>query len=323
MDVCLVTPAAPRSRKGNRTTALRWTRILRSLGHRVHLVEAYEGGDADVLVALHARRSAPSIERFRTAYPDRPVILALTGTDLYRDIHSDDDARASLERADRFVVLQELGAAELPERLRPRVRTIYQSAVPPPGEHPPDSDAFEVVVLSHLREVKDPLRTAYASRLLPDDSRIRVVHLGVALDPELGRLAEDETLTNPRYDWRGRASRSRALRTLARSRLLALTSRSEGGANVVSEALACGVPVVSSRIPGSVGMLGEDYPGYFDVGDTEGLAELLRRAEADEDLYGELYRRCVDRAGLVERSREREAWASLLAEVTSERGVVG
>lgn len=323
MDVCLVTPAAPRSRKGNRTTALRWTRILRSLGHRVRLVEAYEGGEADVLVALHARRSAPSIERFRTEYPERPVILALTGTDLYRDIDTDPEAQASLERADRFVVLQELGAVELPERLRPRVRTIYQSAVPPPGEHPPDPDAFEVVVLSHLREVKDPLRTAYASRLLPDESRIRVVHLGAALDAELAALAEDEARTNPRYDWRGQVSRGRALRTLARSRLLALTSRSEGGANVVSEALACGVPVVSSRIAGSVGMLGEDYPGYFDVEDTAGLAELLWQAESDQAFYEELRRRFAERAGIVEPSREREAWASLLAEVASERGAVG
>lgn len=323
MQICLVTPAAPRSRKGNRTTALRWTRVLRSLGHRVRLVEVYEGEDAEVLVALHARRSAPSIERFRTEHPDRPVILALTGTDLYRDIHVDPDAQTSLERADRFVVLQELGAAELPERLRPRVRTIYQSAVPPPGEHPPDPDAFEVVVLSHLREVKDPLRTTYASRLLPDDSRVRVVHLGAVLDPELGALAEEEARTNPRYDWRGRVSRRRSLETLARSRLLALTSRSEGGANVVSEALACGVPVVSSRIAGSVGMLGEDYPGYYEVEDTAGLAELLRRAEADEAFYAELRRRCADRAGLVDRSGEQEAWASLLAEVASEHGVVG
>lgn len=323
MDVCLVTPAAPRSRKGNRTTALRWTRILRSLGHRIRLVEAYEGEDAHVLVALHARRSAPSIERFRTEYPDRPVILALTGTDLYRDIHTDPEARASLERADRFVVLQELGAAELPERLRPRARVIYQSAVPPPGEHPPDPEAFEVVVLAHMREVKDPLRTAEASRLLPDDSRVRVVHLGAPLDPELGALAEDEVRTNPRYVWLGRTSRIRALRTLARARLLSLTSRSEGGANVVSEALACGVPVVSSRIAGSVGMLGDDYPGYFDVEDTEGLAELLRRAEADGAFYEELRRRCADRADLVDRSREREAWESLLAEVASGRGVVG
>lgn len=320
MDVCLVTPAGPSSRKGNRTTALRWARILRSLGHRVRLQETYDGGDADVLVALHARRSAASIERFAAERPGRPIVLALTGTDLYRDIRTDPAAQASLEGADRFVLLQERGIGELPEGLQPRARAIYQSATGPPGDHPPDPDAFEVVVLAHLREVKDPLRTAHAARLLPESSRVRVVHLGEALDGELGAAAADEARTNPRYEWLGKVPRSRALRTLARARLLSLTSVAEGGANVVSEALACGVPVVSSRIEGSIGMLGEDYPGYFEPTDAEGLAELLGRAETEDAFYEELRGRCEALAPLVDPERERGAWASLLAEVAGAPG---
>jgi glycosyltransferase involved in cell wall biosynthesis len=78
-----------------------------------------------------------------------------------------------------------------------------------------------------------------------------------------------------RYGWRGAVPRTEALAVLARSRLLALTSLQEGGANVVSEALAAGVPIVSSAIPGSIGLLGADYPGYFPVGDTEALATVL------------------------------------------------
>lgn len=322
MRICLVTPAGRGSRKGNRTTALRWARILRSLGHRVRLTESYAGEPADMLVALHARRSASSIERFAKECPGAPIVLALTGTDVYRDIHTDPDAQGSLERADRFVVLQERAVAELPEAMRPRARTIHQSAVAPPGEHPPAEDAFEVVVLAHLRPVKDPLRTAYAARLLPEDSRIRVVHLGAALDEGLGAEAREEARTNPRYDWRGSVPRSRALRTLARARLLSLTSTAEGGANVVSEALACGVPIVSSAVEGSLGLLGPDYPGYFEVGDTEALAELLGRAETDVAFYGDLRDRCEALRFLVDPERERDAWASLLGEVGAARGMV-
>ena len=56
----------------------------------------------------------------------------------------------------------------------------------------------------------------------------------------------------------------------------------EGGANVVSEALAAGVPVLCSRISGSIGLLGEDYSGYFEVGDTAGLTELMLKCEQDK-----------------------------------------
>lgn len=127
MKIEIVTPAPPRSRKGNRITALRWSRILRDLGHRVHITESWGGTDPDLLVALHARRSHESILRFRESYPDRPLVLALTGTDIYRDIHEDDSARASLEIADRFITLQIDAAKQLPQRLGSKVRVVHQS----------------------------------------------------------------------------------------------------------------------------------------------------------------------------------------------------
>jgi integrase len=49
-----------------------------------------------------------------------------------------------------------------------------------------------------------------------------------------------------------------------------LTAR--GGADAVSEAIACSVPVISSRISGSIGLLGEEYPGDFPVGDPRALS---------------------------------------------------
>jgi glycosyltransferase involved in cell wall biosynthesis len=96
---------------------------------------------------------------------------------------------------------------------------------------------------------------------------------------------------------------------------VALTSRMEGGSNVLCEALAAGVPVVASRIPGLVGTLGEDFAGYFEAGDTEGLAALMSRAERDRGFYDALARHVAARAQLASPERERQAWAALLAEV--------
>ena len=170
MTICIITPAPARSRRGNRWTALRWARILRGLGARVVIEKEYLGRRCDLLVALHARRSFPSIERFRREHPDAPLIVVLTGTDLYGDIRTDSQAQQSLEMASRLVVLQPLGAEELPERLRDRARVIVQSAEKPQGVFTPRKDAFEVCVLGHLRPVKDPFRAALASRLLPGSS---------------------------------------------------------------------------------------------------------------------------------------------------------
>jgi putative glycosyltransferase (TIGR04348 family) len=315
MRVCLVTPAPAQSRKGNRVTADRWAGALAELGHDVVTVGAYDDRDCDVLVALHAHRSADSVTRFRALYPERSIVVAMTGTDLYRDIHTSAAAQRALEDADRYVVLQELGMAELPAHLRSRARVIHQS-VPASDGDGADSDSFDVAVLAHLREVKDPLRAAFASRLLPEGSAVRVVHAGKALEESYAEQARAEDTNNPRYTWLGEVDRGKALAVLARSWVLVVSSTMEGGANVVSEALAAGVPVLASRIPGSVGLLGEDYPGYFPVGDTEALAELLARAEQDRDgFYGELSRQTAELAWLVDPATERRRWAELLAEL--------
>jgi glycosyltransferase involved in cell wall biosynthesis len=205
--------------------------------------------------------------------------------------------------------------AQLDPELRPRARVIVQS-VPLRERLPAVAGTFEVAFLAHLRDVKDPLRPALAVRRLPSSSTVRVTHLGAALDDELAAAARAETAQNPRYDWLGPLPREEALTVLARSRLLVLTWRHEGGANVISEALAAGVPVVSSAIPGSIGLLGEDYPGYFPVGDTDALADLLDAAEHDRDgLYRAVRDRCAALRPLVDPAREHRSWADLLAEL--------
>ncbi len=314
MKIHLVTPAPPGSHHGNRTTALRWARLVGELGHRVEVAQEWAGEECDVLVALHARRSFPSIERFRRARPEAPLIVALTGTDLYADLATSPEARSSLTLATWLVTLQPLAVDVLPASARQKVRVIYQSSESVAGVHP-DPSAFQVCVLAHMRAVKDPLCAAYAVRSLPDSSRIRVVHAGAAIEPGTAEEARAEEKINPRYRWLGDLPREEALRLLVGSSLLVLTSRLEGGANVVSEALAASRPVISSRIPGSLGLLGADYPGYFPVGDTVVLRELLLRAESDEGFYFELQSWCARLKPLADPARERESWRALLVEI--------
>jgi putative glycosyltransferase (TIGR04348 family) len=315
MKICLVTPAPAGSWKGNRVTAERWARLLGELGHRVEIAVEYCGQDCDLLIVLHAFKSHSSMRRFRDARPSDPLVLCLTGTDLYGDIHTQPSAVESLRLATRLVLLQPLGRAALPPAVQNKTRVIYQSVQVPPSTEPIRADVFEVCVMGHLRPVKDPLRTALAARLLPAASRIQVLHLGGALSEELAEQARAEMGRNRRYHWLRELPRNEALGVLSRCRLLSLTSVSEGGANVISEAVVAGVPVISSHIDGSIGLLGEDYPGYFSVGDTQALADLLWRAETDAEFYNTLRDYCARLRPLFDPAREKQSWEDLLREL--------
>ena len=314
MRIAIVTPAPPRSRKGNRVTAERWARLIKGLGHRARIDEEYHGQKCDVLVALHARRSATSIARFARSRPDAPLVVALTGTDLYQDLKRSAPARDSLRRATRLIALHGAAADDLPANARHKLRVIYQSVVPRKVKPPPLKRVFEVCVLGHLRDVKDPFRAAMAARRLPADSRIRIMHIGGALSEKMASRARAESKRNGRYRWLGELPRGQAVRRLARSRLLVMSSKLEGGPNAISEAIVNRVPVIASQISGHVGMLGTDYPGYFPVGDTAALADAMCRAESDRAFYSALNRACRRRASLFTPRREARSWRELLAE---------
>ena len=59
---------------------------------------------------------------------EKPLVVALTGTDVYRDIHQSAEARESLELAHRLIVLQPKAAEELRAPLRKKVRVVVQSS---------------------------------------------------------------------------------------------------------------------------------------------------------------------------------------------------
>lgn len=314
MKLVLITPASPTSRYGNRRTAERWAVFLRDLGHEVCVEESWTGGPADAMLALHARRSHDSVARFATEHPLKPLIVALTGTDLYRDIHHDKEAQNSLDLATHLVVLQEAGLAELPPHHREKTRIVYQSAEPVERSTPSKVE-FEVVVIGHLRAEKDPFRTALASQLLPPTSRVRVIQAGGARDPALVAEAESLMRANPRYEWVGEVSREKVRDLLSRARLLVQSSFMEGGANAISEALAAELPVVASNIPGNVGMLGADYPGYYPAGDEQALARMLEKAEGDAGFYAKLEAGCEARRYLALAEHERGSLETLISDL--------
>jgi len=284
MRIALVTPAGARARTGNRHTALRWASFLRHAGHKVEIsVQWSPDSRVDAMLALHARRSHASIRTFPS---DKLLVVALTGTDVYRDIHESTEARQSLELAHRLIVLQPKAAEELPERLRSKVSVVVQSCATR-LRHAPVKGKFRVCVIGHLRAEKDPMRTLAALSHVPNQE-IEVVHLGEGLDVALADEAKAGMEREPRYRWLGSVPHARALKWMASSHAMVISSRMEGGANVVCEALRIGVPVLASRISGNVGLLGARYAGYFALEDDTALARLLNRAASDRAFYRQL-----------------------------------
>ena len=315
MRIILVTPAPPRSRAGNRATATRWTNILKSLGHRVDIVTTYAGQNADLMIALHAWRSAESIRRFSDTFNTRPLVVAITGTDAYRFIHSHPDTTLqSIHLADHLVGLHDLIGNTLPQHERHKLTVIHQSAEPV-GKRNPYKRYFHVSVMGHLRDEKDPLRPALAVRDLPADSRIKIHHYGKAHTPEYAQRAQAEMKLNTRYQWHGEIAHHKIRQIYRRTHLLVLPSRMEGGANVISEAIVAGVPVIASDIEGSTGLLGDDYAGYYPVENEKALSGLLMKAESDGAYYKKLQQACIARQPLFTPENETRGWRELLESV--------
>ena len=313
-SLAIVSPALAAANTGNWHTAERWARFLQG-DYRPRVIgqwRADDDGAADVLIALHARRSAASIDAFARAHPERPLIVVLTGTDLYRDIASDADAQRSLRQATRLVVLQEQGLAELAPALRAKCSVIVQSArALAPAARP--VRRLHAVMAGHLRVEKDPLTFMAAARRLTTRHELHFEHIGRALDPALAEAARATEQANPRYRWRGELPRAATRQRIRRAHLLVNASRMEGGAQVVIEAVQSGTAVLASRIGGHVGLLGADYAGYFEPGDADALARLVARAHDDHAFLETLREQGLRRAPLFDPGSESAALLHLLA----------
>lgn len=302
--ILIASPASAASNNGNWQTARRWAHFLESQYH-VEIARNWDraSNPPDLLIALHARRSADAV--YACAAAGRPCILVLTGTDLYRDIRHDDDARRALQLARHLVLLQDAGLAELPPPLHARGSVIYQSAPALPAL-PADGDRIDVMMIGHLRAEKDPATFMRAAELASAPP-LRFTQVGAALDEALERLARLTEAHCPAYRWIGGLPHGDTRELLRRAQLLVVPSLMEGGANVIIEAIASGVPVLASDISGNRGMLGAGYAGYFPVGDADALARLIERFAADAGWARQLHTQCAQRLPLFAPERERAA----------------
>ena len=258
--------------------------------------------------------SAPSIAAWKRSAPGRPLVVVLTGTDLYRDIDADPDARLSLQLADRLVVLNEVGADALPAAVAAKARVVLQSCSAR-RRLPKPPDRLRALMVGHLREEKSPRTYFEAARRLAGRADLRLDHIGAALDPALGDAARTLTAEAANYRWLGALPRDATRRRIQSAHVLVHPSRIEGGAHVVTEAVRSGTPVLASRIDGNVGLLGADYGGYFPVDDGAALAAALVRLRNDPAILDRLHAQCARRSPLFAPAAERTALETLIADL--------
>ncbi len=310
----IVTPALADANNGNWRTAQRWQRMY-APEFKTIVQGDWQHEECDALIALHARRSAAAMLRFREAFPTKPLILTLTGTDLYRDLETSEDARQCLRLADSLIVLQEDAIRFVPPEHRRKTHVIFQSAAPlKPATK--TRDRLNAVIVGHLRPEKDPETVFRAIERLHAETDIHFLHIGAPLDDALAARAA--SLESKNYHWAGALAHGLTRAALKRAHVLVHASVMEGGANVIVEAITAGTPVLASKMSGNVGMLGQQYAGYFPVGDDAALAELLKRCVHDANFLSRLNIACQARAKLFLPATERASLHAVINQLLAQ-----
>ena len=334
--IVIVSPALQDANNGNWQTARRWQKFLTgspaSGAPTPRIVQHWRGDSSaeqsdEVMLALHARRSAGSAAAWHAARePSHTaagalgdtapgLCVVLTGTDLYRDIHTDAQAQHSIAIAQKLVVLQELGAQELPAALRSKTSAIFQSTSSR-AAYAKASSHLRALMVGHLRDEKSPHTYLEAAQLLRLRDDVLLDHIGDGLDPALAKIATDTAAACPHYRWLGGLPHAATRSRIQRAHVLVHASRMEGGAHVVMEAVCSATPVLASRISGNVGMLGAGYDGYFDWGDAAALAKLLLRCREEPAFLAHLAAQCALRAPLFAPLAEKNSLLALVAQLT-------
>jgi glycosyltransferase involved in cell wall biosynthesis len=315
-QVLVFTPFPLDSLQGNTVSALRIARLLRQAGVPARAIDVIPGPEtvaATALIALHACRSVAAMEEFAQRFPGRPRHLLLPGSDLFRCLpEGDPRPLPAMEAADSLVVANEALVACVPGQLRDKLHVIPKSLATEVPHWAPVDGRFRVIVVAHLRAQKDPLLAARAVALLADIEELELEHVGAEVEEGCAVRIRECVRRDPRCHWLGQLPHHETVARAAASHVLLNTSLMEGGANALCEALHIGMPVVATDIVGNVGMLGEDHPGLFPVGDAGALADLLRRARNDSTFLAQLASCSRERARLFTPEHETRGWLELL-----------
>ena len=314
MKIRIVSPFPEGFPCGSNTTAYRWARLLVSLGHEVVVTDLEHDCAADLLVALGAVKCSGLLLRSYRESPKLPVCVALTGSDL-AGLAKSGVAQSATGLATKVIVFQPAALDLLPKAARRNAEVILQAAQSTRSRPLPRRDSFVVTLAANLRVEKNPLLAARAARLLRPESQVRIEHFGAVLDEALADEARAEMTANGRYHWMGAASPASLRKRLAASQALIVPSDVEAGANIVSEAVVDGVPILASRIPGNTGVLGGRYSGYFTPGDAGELAQLLHELETSPAFARRLRATIDEVAKTLRPSEEKRCWRRVLNDI--------
>lgn len=318
-SLVIVSPALADSNNGNWQTAKRWSELLKD-HYSSRIIKRWPDGEHAkrdaMMLALHARRSADSIQAWATAtgvsYECPGLLVALTGTDLYRDIHTHPEAMDSLRLAQRLIVLQDKAFDAVPAQYRHKTQVVYQSTTAMPAIRS-KGQTLKVLMVGHLREEKMPETYLQTAVILKDQTGMVFEHAGEALDEKYIQMIQDTSAACPHYHWLGGLPYEQSRKKMQEAHVLIHCSKMEGGAHVIMEAVRSRTPVLASRIDGNVGMLGDDYSGYFELGNAQQLAMLLLQLR-DElksgkpvGLSATLQLQCEQRASLFTPEHEQDS----------------
>lgn len=317
MKVCVASPYPLTDLKGNSVTTSRIVNLLRGAGIEARGSYLFDGEPAEVLISLHAVKGVEGVRDFREKMPEGKVVVLLTGTDLYQSLPGGSETGLqNLAEADRIVVVQSAAIARLPEEIRHKVVVIPASLDPISIKASPVVPPFAISVVGHPRPVKRPFLTIEAVARHPEWEEVEVWQIGEALDEESERSALSWAQRDPRYRWFGGLPRDEALELCARSALTVNSSILEGGANAVLEAMMMGVPVLASRIEGNEGILGPDYPGYFEEGELDLVLEAIIDKRVD---LADWVRLADQRLSSFSMESETACWLELLTNLNYQR----
>ncbi|MDB4408736.1 glycosyltransferase [Akkermansiaceae bacterium] len=310
MKICVASPYPLSELKGNSVTTRRIVDILNEAGFEARGSHEFDGAPADVLISLHAFKGEKAVLDFQRYCPDGKVIVLITGTDLYVDL-PEGRGLSSLETADAIAITHEEARASMPSRFYDKLHIVPSCLAVLEIQAKPDAGKFVISVVGHLRSVKRSFLTIESVAKHPEWD-VEVWQIGEALDEEMSDIACDWEEADSRYKWLGGLPREESLEICSRSSLTVNSSFLEGGANAVLEAMTMGVPILASRIEGNVGLLGRDYPGYFEGEDIESKLVEVMAGKHDLDDWASLAEK---RLPLFSRESEKTAWEKVIEDV--------
>ena len=264
------------------------------------------------MIALHATKTLAASKRFKVHSPKGKLIIYLTGTDLYKEqANNNPEFHEALVLADILVVGQRASLASIPAEFLEKSHFVPASVLLPPLKNVSPPPSPSLALTGHLRPVKNPFLMNLALKELTE-LKLDAFTLGAALDPNMLNDVEEWQQADSRFHWLDDVPYTEALSWIEQVDFTLNTSHNEGGSNAVAESIVLGTPVLASKIEGNVGMLGDDYLGYFEPNSASSLARLIRRATTDRSFHQKLLQQITSIQENFLPEKETAGWLKLL-----------